>query len=125
MVKKKKAKRRSTKKRKAKRKTTRKAKRSRKQIQAAKRNIKKAQKASPAAKARPNVYTNGREYDVEKGSVQGFMRTHNKAQRIYMHAILHSPAGRGISHSRRKALHTAIVKRDLKGGLQEHKTPLR
>lgn len=99
--------------------------RSRKQIRAARRNIKRAQKESPAAKAKPNPYTDGKDFDIKTGSVEGFMRTHNKAQRIYMHSILHSPSSRKVPYDKRKALHDAIVRRDLRGGMDAHKTPLR
>ena len=95
--------------------------RSRKQISAARRNIKKAQKESPAAKAKPNVYTNGRDFDLNKQSVESFMTTHNRAQRIYMHSILHAPsAKKGVPYRKRKALHDAIVRRDIR----EHKSPM-
>ena len=102
----------------------RKASRSWKQIQASKRNIKKAQKESPSAKARPNVYTNGKNFDIAEESAQRFMDTHSRAQRLYMHAILHSPSSKAVPHDKRKILHDKIVRQDLKGGLEKHKTPL-
>jgi len=98
---------------------------SKKQIRAAKRNIKIAQRHSPAAKCKPNVYSNGKDFNVAKESAAKFMRTHNKAQRIYMHSILHSPAGKAIPHDKRKTLHDKIVRKDLAGGMKEHKTPMR
>lgn len=71
-------------------------------------------------RSRPNRYTDGVDYDIRKGSVQGFMRTHNRAQRLFMHSILHSKAARGIPYRKRKALHDAIVRKDIKN----HRSPL-
>jgi len=98
---------------------------SKKQIRAAKRNIKIAQRHSPAAQAKPNVYSNGKDFDVKKESAAKFIRTHNKAQRIYMHSILHSPSGMAVPHDKRKILHDRIVRQDLRGGMEQHKTPMR
>ena len=98
--------------------------RSRAQTKASKKNIKKAQKKSPTHTSKSNVYTDGRDFDVKKKSAQKFMDTHNRAQRIYMHAILHAPAGKAIPKTRRVALHDKIVRKDLSGGLKEHKTPI-
>lgn len=64
------------------------------------------------------------DYDVRRGTVQGFMKSHNKRQRVYMHALLHGPSGEELPEDKRKRLHAAIVRRDLKGGMKGHKTPL-
>ena len=71
-----------------------------------------------------NRYSNGLDYDVRHGTVKGFMRSHNKKQRLFEHAILHSPSSENLPKEKRKTLHDAIVRRDLKGGMAGHKTPI-
>jgi hypothetical protein len=71
-------------------------------------------------RSRPNRYTDGLDYDIRRGSVEGFMRTHNRTQRLFMHSILHSKAASRIPYRKRKALHDAIVRKDIKN----HKSPL-
>lgn len=75
-------------------------------------------------KIRANKYSNGLDYDVKEGSVSGFMKSHNKRQRIYMHALLHSSSAKSVPYEKRKRLHDTIVKRDIKGGMKHHDTPL-
>jgi len=67
-----------------------------------------------------NVYSDGLDYDLKKGSVEGFMRSHNREQRILLHAILHSPAVKDVPYEKRKRFHDAIVARDIKN----HNSPL-
>lgn len=68
-----------------------------------------------AKKAFGNKYSDGLDYDLEKGSVEGFMNSHNKKQRIYAHALLHNPdVIETLPRDKVKALHNAIVKRDIK-----------
>jgi hypothetical protein len=72
-----------------------------------------------------NRYSNGLDYNIQRGTVKGFMRSHNKRQRIYMHALLHGPSGEELPVERRKELHDAIVAKDMKGGMGSHKTPMK
>ena len=48
------------------------------------------------------------------------MKTHNRTQRLFMHSILHSKAASKIPYKKRKALHDAIVRKDIRN----HKSPL-
>jgi hypothetical protein len=71
-----------------------------------------------------NRYSDGLNYSIMRGTVKGFMKSHNKKQRLYMHALLHSPSAEEIPEEKRVELHNAIVRQDLKGGMQQHKTPI-
>lgn len=67
-----------------------------------------------------NIYSGFRDYDVGKGTVKGFMGSHNKPQRLLMHSLLHSRSMANVPYKKRKALHDAIVRRDIKN----HRSPL-
>lgn len=71
-----------------------------------------------------NRYSNGLDYDVRHGTVKGFMHGHNKKQRLFMHAILHSSSSENLPANKRRDLHDGIVRRDMKGGMREHKSPI-
>ena len=84
-----------------------------------KRTRKTTQKKTTQKKS-SNRYSNGIDYDFEKGSVDGFMESHNVRQRRYMHAVLHGPREKDIgTPEQRKELHDKIVKKDIKN----HHTP--